>query len=954
MGLRLHPPEALLDAVATALDRDRRVALVLGSSLSAPAVPHGAARVQLVREAVAAYPALSADLEDAVAEAGWGHEVDAALALLADRAGADELHALAVRAVRQARTADARALPDDRELERDLEGWQVPPGLQALGTLLATGAKGLRGPVLTLGWDPLLAIAILRAGGRVARRVLGPDGTLTRPRGAGEGIELVHLAGFWRDPASLGPAPPPARLAEALAPVVRDHAVVVLGAVPRDDAVLQALTQVVKRDDAQVSLSWAFASADRVQVKTDARRLLQRTESLVRTGRFRTYGGVDGGQWLCDLETRLVPPEPEPEPAAPSEPEPAPAPTLPGWIQVTPPLLQPTPDALPGFAAGQGPTWGIVACPQLAARDRVQELETALLSGRAHKRGWSVHLLLGPDGEGKSTVARQVAARIAGRGGPWRVWWRDQGGLRWDQLGPTLQQGTRVLLVSDGADELLRRRDLDAFLDARKLAGRLQRGGAAVHLLLTASAVDWRRASQQKPRWLQAQEVQVHRSLHELNTAEARRFALAAEATGLAGNLMDLADLDARARLLVEHSAGREHARLLGALAQGRTGHTLEDQVTAWLLGLRGKRSTRFPKPLSAWLHAAALQVAGLGSIDRRILRAVLDCDEPELDAALGELHGWLEPEQQGRSRRVRVTSPAVAAVTLAVMDAARLGRTRAQLHAGLATGAIQGVSGYAKDRRAAAVPRLAERLWRTGHQEDGLAMADAAHAAAPLDAGFARTAARLQRESGDPAAGAASLATWLKNVRADDPQAVLERATLQEWTACARAAGGDDHAPWAAWLALFALSDQAGTKLRSDGLRALLGVADALAALDPQGQEPRAVQGRAAAVAALQHAPKGALGARELQARDAHGQAVDGLWRHLSPGAVGACLSGVARLAWDQVAKDRHLPGLPVDGRLTFQGLGDAVQAQGPRTPDPTRSESGRGRKGRSRRRRR
>ncbi len=931
MGLRLHPPEACLQAVLTALERDRPVALVLGSSLAAPLVPAGAERVALVTRAVAPYPTLAAELRTTLEQAPWGHEADVAVAFLGERLGEDEVPTLVRRAVRLARRPDARALPDDRELEADLDGWRVTRGLRALGGLLADGTGGLAGPVLSLGWDPLLEIAVLQAGGRVQRRVVAADGHLDRT-GRGAGVPLIHLAGHWREPGSLGGTREASTLATALAPALRDHAVIVLGATPRDTAWVQALVALTRREDSQQTLTWAFQGFDRVQVKTDARALLQRCEPLVRTGRFRTYGGVDPQAWLVALAAAL---KPAPEPVVAPTPEAAPV-DLPGWSRVTPELLSGGPD-LAAFAEGLSPGWAEIGSGRLAARDRVKELVEAVSSKRGHKRGWSIHLLLGPPGEGKSTVARQVAAQVSRRGDPWRVWWRDQGGLRWDQVSAAVGRGERVLLVSDDAEGLQRRHDLDGFLDPRKLPGRVAATGAAVHVLLVADAEAWRAASRQKPRWLQASEVVVHRSLHALGLGEARRFVLAAEAVDQAGALGGLPDLEARAAHLVALSQARDHSQLLGALVQGRTGQDLEQHVSAWLLDQRGKRSTRFPKPLRAWLHAAALSVAGLGALDRRILQAALDTDEAGVDAALAALPGWLTAEQHGRARRVRVGSEAVARVTLDVLDGLRLGLDRAGLYASLATAALTGVRGWAKDRRVQAVPRLAERLWRTGQKAEGLAMAAAAHAAAPSDPGFARTHARLQRESGQPAVGAEALGAWVAALRTEDPQAPLARATLQEWTACVRGADAPDAVAWSAWLALFALSDQPGTPLKEHALRGLIGVADRLRDLDPEAAEPRAVQGRAAAVAALQHAPQGALGPREREALEAHGAAVDGLWRHLSPGAVGACLSGVAVLAWQRVEATRHSAGLPADGRLTFQGLGAAVQGQGP-PPRPAR----------------
>ncbi len=926
MALRLHPPEALLEAVLNASKRDRRIAFVLGSAMSSPAVPDSAGVVDLVRAAVSPYPTIARALETALAQASWGTEYAVAMALLRERSGPQDVEKVIRQAVRQARHPDAATYPDDQVLELDLEGWKVPRGPAALGRLLAQGSGGLGGPVLSLAWDPLLAVAIRRAGGRVVQRVLDSDGNLHRPNPGRGGVELVHLHGAWRSPRTLHAGPTRRRLAEGLAPLLRDHTVIVLGVGARDDVVLQALVDIAREDDAQVTLSWAFHEADRVQVKTDAGKLLARTEPLQRTGRFRTYGGVDAHAWCVALE-KAMEPEVQPEPVAPEvRPEPPPPPTLPGWTAVDGDLLDeavtPGPDHA-AFAAGQDANWGVVGSGRLAERDRVKEIQAAIVNQHERRHRWSVHLLLGPDGEGKSTVLRQVAAHFARKGGPWRVWWRDHGGLRWDQVGPSAERGTGLVLVSDNADELLRRHDLAAFLDQKKLPGRLKRCGAEVHLVLAATAKDWRRASRTRPKWLKAQGVVVHRTLHGLNAREARRFVLAAEALDLQGELAGLPDLDARAAHLAALSEKRSDASLLGALLQGRTGQALEDHVAAWLTGLRGKRSTRFPPGLRAWLHVAAIHVTGLGALDRRVLRAALDVDDSGLDTIVANSEGWLVPFAQGRFRGVAVGSPTMAQVSLALLDGLTLGLTRAQLYADLATATITGVPGYARERRIEAIPQLAERLWRAGDRDAGAAMAAAAHTAAPQHSGFVRSHVRILRESGQPAAARKVCAAWAEGIRKQDPKAPLDRVVLQEWTASVRADVADsDHTVWGAWIALLAVSDQAGGKVRAEAARSVLGVADALAEMDPEGTEPRAVQGRAAAVVVLQHAPKGSLGPRDHGARDRHRAAVGDLWKHLSRGAVSACLSGVTRLAWEQTSPTTRIEALSPDGRLTFQGL--------------------------------
>jgi len=86
-----------------------------------------------------------------------------------------------------------------RQMERDLHGWNLPDGLAALGGLLAAMPESfVDGQILTTNFDPLLEVAIKRAG-RVAVSVpldLEAETPLVRASGA---ILVHHLHGFWRD-----------------------------------------------------------------------------------------------------------------------------------------------------------------------------------------------------------------------------------------------------------------------------------------------------------------------------------------------------------------------------------------------------------------------------------------------------------------------------------------------------------------------------------------------------------------------------------------------------------------------------------------------------------------------------------------------------------------------------------------------------------------------------------
>lgn len=80
------------------------------------------------------------------------------------------------------------------DLESDGKSWRMPGSVRALGALLVTRPELFGRRILTTNIDPLLEIAIRRAGGRAETRLVGDDGTPPD-----DGTVLVHhLHGYWR------------------------------------------------------------------------------------------------------------------------------------------------------------------------------------------------------------------------------------------------------------------------------------------------------------------------------------------------------------------------------------------------------------------------------------------------------------------------------------------------------------------------------------------------------------------------------------------------------------------------------------------------------------------------------------------------------------------------------------------------------------------------------------
>src|SRR5262245_46667068 len=81
-------------------------------------------------------------------------------------------------------------------LENDARAWTVPPGVAALGALLARWPGHFNFRVLTTNFDPLIEIAVRRAGGRARSLSITEDALIDEI--VPDGVTVVHLNGFWR------------------------------------------------------------------------------------------------------------------------------------------------------------------------------------------------------------------------------------------------------------------------------------------------------------------------------------------------------------------------------------------------------------------------------------------------------------------------------------------------------------------------------------------------------------------------------------------------------------------------------------------------------------------------------------------------------------------------------------------------------------------------------------
>jgi hypothetical protein len=201
------PTEAvLLNRLVDAHRRRRRIVFLVGSGLTlpsavgAPGVP-GAG--ELVRRVTDRLKKSGAKLPDGAGNPG-PLDYQEALELYRHHRGQRGLDELVREAVLEAcvegdpaEIAAARAgdLEACRRLERTLAAWALPPGVEALGRLIAACPDTLGAAVLTTNFDPLVEVAIRRAGGQSHTTFLAEDGRFSARHG--DGCHVIHVHGLW-------------------------------------------------------------------------------------------------------------------------------------------------------------------------------------------------------------------------------------------------------------------------------------------------------------------------------------------------------------------------------------------------------------------------------------------------------------------------------------------------------------------------------------------------------------------------------------------------------------------------------------------------------------------------------------------------------------------------------------------------------------------------------------
>ncbi len=192
-------------------------------------------------------------------------------------------------------------------LEYDPGAWHLPPGVRALGSLVARHRQRFGRAVLTTNFDPLIEVAIRAAGGNAHSAVLVADGSLESTRG--EGTLVVHAHGYWHgaDTLHTPAALEQERLAlrRSLARLYERRLLVVMAYGGWDDVFTRTLAEVVGDQGAFTEVVWCFYETDPEALVQRNGHILEQLRPALLRQRATLVKGVDCHAVLPELVEAL-------------------------------------------------------------------------------------------------------------------------------------------------------------------------------------------------------------------------------------------------------------------------------------------------------------------------------------------------------------------------------------------------------------------------------------------------------------------------------------------------------------------------------------------------------------------------------------------------------------------------------------------------------------------------
>ena len=402
-------------------DNVRPVALLIGSGLSLPAVPGVTKIVSTIRKTLPDSDRAEFD-EEISRQAGSGEQYQAAFQFLGRRRPPTVRDRIIQGTVlhgypKVSKITHRMSLDELLAAELDVDGWSLPDGIAALGRIWAGLAPTLRGPIITTNFDPLLEVALRRAGATASTHIMNSDGNIRQALRLSDAATVMHIHGFWREGTTLSMASQLTQdrpiLGASLRSMLARHTLWVFGYSGWRDAVMISLQRILAEQEASnLDVLWcAYSSSKELD-----REIAEHTTlgDLAWTGNVQFYSGCDANRWIPELEARLSGILHYVDTSRRHASEAA----LIDWVLVDPALLaaraaEDGRERALKFLDGREPTLRDGFNGLIAKRDIVQTVCNQIPSGRDGFAGSSLTALVGASGEGKSTALLQIGALLA-------------------------------------------------------------------------------------------------------------------------------------------------------------------------------------------------------------------------------------------------------------------------------------------------------------------------------------------------------------------------------------------------------------------------------------------------------------------------------------------------------------------------------------------------------------
>ncbi|QIG44628.1 hypothetical protein G5V58_19205 [Nocardioides anomalus] len=188
--------------------------------------------------------------------------------------------------------------------------WSLTDGLIGLGEIIAANPEAFS-VIITTNFDPLIEVALARAGVQTRRRVVTGDAPIANDTTASvDGVvEVVYVHGFWHQaptmhtPEQLMYSRP--RLQTAIVRTIGNADALVVGYGGWDDVVTGALEALAVDDGATAEVMWCFYESDEAVIQARHRTLLGRVGRLIIDGLFHRYSGIDCHAFFPPLSPRV-------------------------------------------------------------------------------------------------------------------------------------------------------------------------------------------------------------------------------------------------------------------------------------------------------------------------------------------------------------------------------------------------------------------------------------------------------------------------------------------------------------------------------------------------------------------------------------------------------------------------------------------------------------------------